>query len=161
MKLKIYIVLLLIILITSCKKKETKPAETTPPNYTNFKVLSVTLSAMPFLDNSSSNWDPFDGPDVFYNVETASGSVLFNGSASRYSDISASSLPLNWDFTPAYQITNIYVALNFTIYDYDTIDPNDEIGYVSFTMGDYKSNYPKTITKTNNGVTIKLTGEWY
>ncbi len=161
MKSKIYIALLLIITVASCKKKETKPTETPQPNYTNFKILSVTLSAMPFLDGNSNNWDTFNGPDVFYNVETTSGIILYNGSSSKFNDISASSIPINWEFVPAYQITNINATIHITLYDYDTPDPSDEIGYVSFTMNDYKSGYPKTITKTNNGVTIKLTGEWY
>lgn len=152
------IVLALIILLVSCKKEEKKPAE---PIYTNFKILSVKISALPFLDASATEWDPLDGPDIFFNMEDAGSSVLYNGSSQRFKDIDKSDLPLTWDFLTAYQITNIGVTHFVTVYDYDTIDPNDVVGYIGFTMTDHKNGYPKTITKTSGSLTISINGEWY
>ncbi|MCC6372973.1 MAG: hypothetical protein IT236_18365 [Bacteroidia bacterium] len=159
MKIKILtLITIMALAIIACKKQNTTPAQ---PNYTNFKILNVKLSAMPFLDKSSDEWDPFDGPDVFFNMEDASSNVLYNGSSSRYKDISKTDLPLIWDFVTAYPITNLDVTHFVTAYDYDTIDPNDLIGYIGFKLSEHKSGYPKTITKTLNGLTVTINGEWY
>ena len=142
-----------------CKKKETKPEPEV--NYTNFKILTVKIAAMPFVDASSTSWDILDGPDVFFNMEDVNNNVIYNGSSSRVNDILTTSIPITWSFVSAYQITNIGIAHYVTVYDYDTIDPNDLIGYVGFKMEDHKSGYPKTITKSNGALTITITGEWY
>jgi len=115
---------------------------------------------MPFQDGTS-DWDPFDGPDVFFSMEDATGNTLYNGANARFKDIDKSDLPLIWDFVTAYQITNLDVTHFVTLYDYDTIDPNDLIGYVGFKMSDHKTGYPKTVTKATGALTITITGEWY
>jgi hypothetical protein len=152
--------LLFIIPFFLCYSCIIKSPRFTEANYTNFKIQSIRLSVMPFMDGGAS-WDPFDGPDVFYNMESANGSVLYNGASSRFQDVLSSELPLNWTFANAYPITNIETTHFITVYDYDTLDPNDQIGYVGFTMKDYKSGYPKSITKSVNGITITISGEWY
>ena len=154
MKIKnILLLVILVILVNACKKNET--------NYTNFKILNVKITAMSFLDANGKNWDPFDGPDVFYNMKGAGGSVLYDGTSQRYRDIDKGALPLTWDFLTAYQITNLGVTHYVTVYDYDTLDPNDLIGYIGFTMNEYIGGYPRTITKTSRDLTIVITGEWY
>jgi len=145
----------------SCKKEETKPAEPTPtPNYTNFKITSLKVTAIPFLDQNSNGWDPFDGPDVFFNI-TDGTNILLNGSSSRISDVLTSNLPLTWNFTNAYQITNITISQYITIWDYDSLDPNDFIGSIGFKLEEHKSGYPKTITKSDGNITVSITGDWY
>lgn len=158
MILKKLIAILILSSFFGCAKKDAKPAD---PNYTNFKILNVKITEMPFLDANATSWDSFDGPDVFFNIEDANNTVLYNGSSSRFKDILSSHLPLAWDFVNAYQITNLSVTHFVTIYDYDTLDPNDLIGYIGFTMNDHKNGYPKTVTKTSGGLTITITGEWY
>lgn len=154
------LVVLAILVFGGCKKKSNEPAKE-EPNYTNFKILTVTIKAMPFLDASSTSWDPFDGPDVMFKMEDVNNNVMYDGTSSRFNDITTSSIPLGWTFVNAYQITNLGVMHYATIYDYDTLDPNDLIGYVGFKMEDHKDGYPKTITKTNGPLTITITGEWY
>ena len=143
----------------SCKKETTKTEPA--PNYTNFKITSVKLTAMPFVNGSSASWDVSDGPDVFFNMQNASGVVLSDGSASRVNNISAGSLPLSWTFPSSYAITNLATIHYVTVYDYDTLDPNDLIGYVGFKMDEHKTDYPTTITKSNGSLTIIITGSWY
>lgn len=155
---KTLLIISLLGMLAACQKDATKPSE---PDYTNFKILSVKISAMPFLDANSAGWDPFDGPDVFFNMEDANSNVMYNGADSRFINISTSSLPLSWNFVNAYQITNLGVTHFVTVYDYDTLDPNDLIGYIGFTMNDHKSGYPKTITKSSGPLSITITGEWY
>lgn len=146
-------------LLGACKKEEKKPEE---PDYTNFKILSVKVTAMPFLDGNNTTWDPSGGaPDVFFKMETANNTVLYDGSSSRVNDVNNSDLPLGWSFVNAYQITNLTVTHYVTLYDYDTLDPNDLIGYVGFSMQDHKNGYPKTITKTSGSLTVSINGEWY
>lgn len=152
------IYLLIIPLLFACQKDDTKPVD---PNYTNFKILSIKITEMPFLDANSAGWDPLDGPDVYFNMEDVNSNVLFNGSSSRFKDVLVSELPFSWSFVDAYQITNLTVTHFVTVYDFDTLDPNDEIGYVGFTLSEHKDGYPKSISKSRNGVNITITGEWY
>jgi len=47
--------------------------------------------------------------------------------------------------------------------NYDTLDSDDEMGYVGFTMNEYTSGnnpYPSTITLTQNNMTIILNPTW-
>ena len=152
-----------VIAFTGCKKDETQPDEPAPSPvvYTNFKITNVKITAMPFVDGSSASWDISNGPDVFFNMEDASSNVLFDGSGSTYNDISAGSLPLAWNFVTAYAITNTGVFHNVTVYDYDSLDPDDLIGYVEFKMDDHKSGYPTSISKSNGSLSVTITGSWY
>jgi hypothetical protein len=159
MKTKLLLIVLVTGLLAGCKKEDKKPEE--EPNYTNFKILTVKITAMPFLDANTTSWDPFDGPDVFFKMESSSRAVLYDGSASRFKDVGVNELPLAWDFVNAYQITNLGVTHFVMVYDYDTLDPNDWIGEVGFTLSEHKTGYPKTITKTSGQLTITITGEWY
>lgn len=145
------------IILNSCKKDSEAPT----PDYTNFKITSVKITAMPFLDGNSTSWDYTGGPDVFFNMEDVNNNVLLNGSSSRFSDISPSDLPLTWNLVSAYQITNISVTHYVTVYDFDTPDPNDLIGYVGFNMEDHKNGYPATISGTNGQLSVTITGNWY
>ena len=136
--------ILVLTLFWGCRKEETKPTE---PNYTNFKILSINITSMSFLDANSAGWDPFDGPDVYFNMEDVNSNVLYGGSGSRFKDVLTGELPLTWNFVNAYEISNLGVTHFVTVYDYDTLDPNDLIGYIGFTMNDHKSGYPKSISK--------------
>lgn len=144
--------------LAACRKRQVKIKD---PDYTNFKVLTVTISQIPFQDSNNEDWDFLDGPDVFFNMESTGGAVLFNGSGLRSKDLIPAELPYSWSFIPAYEITNIEAIQFVTVYDYDTFDPNDKMGYVGFTLSEHKSGYPKVITKTQDKLTVSLTGEWY
>jgi hypothetical protein len=163
MKSKILILAVLLIgfttVFTSCEKDEVEPTPT--PNYTNFKITSVKITAMPFLNDNSTSWDLMGGPDVLFNMEDVNSNVLMNGSSARLTDVSTSDLPLNWNFTTAYEITNLAVTHYVTVYDYDTPDADDLIGYVGFKIEDYKSGYPTTISNSKDGVSVTIIGSWY
>lgn len=144
------------IFLTGCSKDSTSQE----PNYTNFKITSINVTSMSFLDNSSAGWDPFDGPDIYFNI-TDGSTTLVSGSSSRHSDVLTSELPIGWNLTTAHEITNLSVSRKIEIWDYDTLDPNDFIGSVSFNLTDHKSGYPKKIVKSNGQLTIEIAGEWY
>ena len=116
---------------------------------------------MPFIDGSGAGWDPLDGPDVFFNIENANSSIEVDGSGSKVNNVVSADLPLSWSFTNAFPITNLSATHYISIYDFDTLDPNDLVGEVGFTMSDLKSGYPTTVTKTVGSLTITIIGEWY
>ena len=129
--------------------------------YTNFKITSVKVTQIPFVNVNSVGWDSVDGPEVYFNIEDGSFNVLRDGSYSYYSNVTANSFPLTWSLSSAYQITNLSYTNYITIYDYDTLDADDMIGYVALKMDDHKSGYPTTITKTSGDITVIITGVWY
>ena len=167
MKKVVLVGAIVLLSVVSCSNEEVKPIETTTPvvtpNYTNFKITSIQVNSIPMVDANSSSWDTFDGPDVFFNIENKNDDVLLDGSGSKYSDISYSSLPLKWTFTSAFLVTNFEPSYFVTIYDYDYADPNDNIGYVGFNFNQHKTGYPTSITKTSIDGTISVTinGNWY
>jgi hypothetical protein len=151
--------------LTSCKKEEVNTNQNTPtiPNYTNFKITSIKVNKIPFVDNQSASWDYFDGPDLFFNIENTNSAIIFDGSSAILHDLSTSSLPVNWSFANAYQITNFDYNYFITLYDYDSADPNDNIGYVGFNFNQHKSGYPSSITKVSSdgSISITINGSWY
>lgn len=148
---------------SSCQKEAKKPdepASSSTPNYTNFKITSLKITAMPFVDGSSASWDISNGPDVYFNI-TDGTNILFDGRNYHYTDVTSIDLPLAWNFTTAYQITNLNSTQQIEVYDYDTPDADDYIKLVTFKMSDYKSGYPTSITRTNGTLTVVITGVWY
>lgn len=132
-----------------------------PP--TKVKITKVTITNMPFVDGSGSSWDFSNGPDVFFNITDQVNNVLFNGTSSRINDVTSSMLPLSWNFTTPFEITNFNIGRYIDVWDYDTPDADDNIGYVGFQMSNYTSGsnpYPASVTKTQNGITVKLDLVW-
>lgn len=132
-----------------------------PP--TKVKITKVTITNMPFVDGSGSSWDFLDGPDVFFNITDQLSTVLVDGTSSRVSDATESMLPLSWNFTTPFEITDFNVSRFIDVWDYDTFDADDNIGYVGFVMNNYTSGsnpYPTSVTKTQNGITVQLDLVW-
>lgn len=131
---------------------------------TTVTITKVTVTAMPFADSLSKNWDASDGPDVFFKIKNQTGGELFESSGTRTNDVTSTMLPLNLSFSPAFDFTSITAGLFIDLWDYDTSpDANDHIGYVNFLMNDYSTGtniYPSTVTKTQNGITITLNLTW-
>jgi PKD repeat protein len=151
--------------INNSGNNETTKTVNIAPAATKAKITKVTITSMPFTDGNGIGWDniPPSGPDLFFNIEDQNNNVLFNGESARINDISQSSLPVFWNFTTPYSITNFNNFIFITAYDYDPLDANDEIGYVSFLMSNYTSGtnpYPTSITRTQNNVTVKLDLIW-
>jgi hypothetical protein len=147
----------LISLSTACKKKETS----LDPNYNNFKILSVKIVSLPFKDEYNKAWDTLDGPDVYFNIETKGNNIKRNGSNSYKDNVIATNLPLMWPINDGFAITNLTETQYIILYDMDTLDPTDRMGFVTFTMEAHKSGYPTTISKSNAGITVTINGEWY
>jgi PKD repeat protein len=132
---------------------------------TKVKIMNVTVTGMPFTSSNGSGWDPVDGPDVYYKITDFANTVLFNStSSSRKNNITINSLPISWQLTTPFETTNLTDFRFIELWDYDTLDPDDYIGYAGFDFSSYKSSanpYPSTISSTNAGITITLDLIWY
>jgi hypothetical protein len=149
--------IMLIVLTSACKKKEISP----DPNFSNFKILSVKVISLAFKDEYNRAWDTLDGPDVYFNIETKGNIIKRNGSNNCKDNVTAANLPLSWNINEGFAITNLSETQYIILYDIDTLDPTDRMGFVTFTMDAHKSGYPTTISKSNAGITVTITGEWY
>lgn len=147
--------LVMIFIFTGCEK------ETTVAPLAKFKINSVKLVAMPALDNNNVGWDLFDDADVFFNIEDANHTIVYDGSSFKVGNLAQADLPVSWSLTSSYQINDINKLVYISVCDYDVLDANDPMGYVGFKMEDYVDGKPTSITKTNGALTITITGVWY
>lgn len=132
-----------------------------PP--TKVKITAVTITAMPFTDGSGAGWDVLNGPDVYFEILDQGDNVLASAVNSRINDVTSNMLPLSWNFSTPFEITNFNAPIFVDVWDYDFPDPSDYIGYVGFQMSNYTSGataYPTSITKNQNAITIKLDVLW-
>lgn len=164
MKKKFYLILTssVMLFFTSCNKEEVKPTEpttTTPKSYSNFKITSIKLNQIPFVDNTGSSWDTSSGPDLFYKLTDVGSNVYSTGS--QFDDLTSSELPLLWNFQQAFQITNLNTTFFVQFYDHDDLDPDDYIGGVGFNASLYTDTYPTSIPLTYNGISVIINGVWY
>lgn len=150
------------VFIVSCKK----PNPTYEVSYSKFKIKQVTITAIPFTDDSGSSWDVgisgYENPDVFVNIEDSIGNIIHDGTTDVRNNLQSSALPISFTYSTPLQIENLSAIRDISVYDDDSpISSNDLIGKVSVKMEDYKNGYPTTITKTFSGITVTITGEWY
>ena len=145
------------LMMSSCKKEEITPKPTV--SYSNFKITSMKLIEMPFVDANSSSWDYSSGPDVYFELTDVNNNVKLTGG--QVADISTSSLPLSWNFSTAFEINNLATTYYVQFYDHDDLDSDDYIGGVGLKMDLYKDTYPTSITLNYNGVKIIVNGIWY
>lgn len=132
-----------------------------PP--TKVKITRVNVTNIPFVDGNGSSWDFSSGPDVFFKITDQVNSVLYDGTSSRVTDVTSTQLPLSWNFTTPFEITDFEVSRFIDIWDFDSPDADDNIGYVGFKMSNYTSGsnpYPTTVTNTQNGITVTLDLVW-
>jgi hypothetical protein len=137
---------------------------------TNVKITTVTLLNIPFTKpGGTSGWDlDGTGPDVYFQIQDQNSAILFNAtSAARKIDVTPSMLPFGWNITTPFAITNLSQSRFIQLFDYDLGiigTPDDDMSYVGFLMTDYTTGstaYPTSITKNQNGITIKLDLIWY
>lgn len=126
---------------------------------TTCSITNIKITAMPFVDASSVSWDLSSGPDVFFKIADVNNSILLDGKSSRFTDITQDSLPISWDLTTPFSISPLNTDRIILVFDYDTLDPDDYIGYVFLNPSTY-SNYPTSINLSKGGINITLTVTW-
>lgn len=131
---------------------------------TKVRITKVTITNFPFVDGNGAAWDLFSGPDVFFNFVTQSNAVLFDGTSLRKMDVTPAMLPLIYILPTPHEISTFGTVQYLDLWDYDTPDPSDLIGYVGFLMSNYTSGsspYPSSISLTQNGITMTLDLIWF
>jgi len=91
-----------------------------------------------------TNWDPFDGPDLYVKFAKTSSST-WDYTSSTGSDAYSCSLTV-----PSAMFTN--ESWDYEIYDYDTLDPDDLVASGSFNP--LTSGSGGNITLTGSGITL-------
>ncbi|MAO64114.1 MAG: hypothetical protein CL666_03870 [Balneola sp.] len=127
-------------------------------------IKTLSVSAMPFTNDSGQAWDATSGPDVFVNFINDSGEGYSMGEA--YSDIKKSDLPIGWEYEGAgLELSRIDFDTNFIfqIGDED-VSEHDLIENVPtdfFTITDkWLDETPESVSLTTGESTIELTLGW-
>jgi hypothetical protein len=156
-------VLLTLTALVGCKKDDETSPVAPPVTYTRVFIEQVSIVAMPFVDGSGIAWDLTSGPDPFYNLVSNPATIVSSTEGSYRPDITPSSLPVAWSYSPAFEITDWTQYYYLALYDYDPADANDVIGSTGiFRMEDVKAGYPVSYTASNTSGTIqvRLTLRW-
>lgn len=117
--------------------------ETTPQSV---RVGSISLTSVP-PDNNGSNWDLFDGPDVYYQI-TKDGDVIAESEVREDSFTAEWNAPISFnDPAEVYEIR---------VLDDDGVSNPEFVGGISFVP--YRSNagFPDTYELTCDDCTITL-----
>lgn len=118
----------------------------------------VYVDNIPFTDGSGVSWDLTSGPDLYFNIVDSVNTVLYTP-GTYFLDLTPASLPVSWLLNPSYEITNWGRTLYIDLWDYDTPDPNDYIGYPSgFRINTViaQSGYLTTLSLQNTAGTIRV-----
>lgn len=125
--------------------------------YSYIKIVSVASN------NGGTPWDgDGTGPDMFFKIKNASGTVLFDATSSRQNDVTA--VPIQWNFGSS--VFNQPVASIYTIevWDYDLSVTDQKMGTVTFSPILLQSNeddpYPSKATATVGSTTIEIGLTW-
>ena len=112
---------------------------------------------MPFTDSYGAGWDLMTGPDVYPDLVTQSSTVV----SLRYNyflDAAPSDLPIQWNLSSSYRITEWTTAYFVQIWDYDDLG-DDYIGVTyGFRINDIIAydGYVSNVTRENNTGTISV-----
>ena len=130
-----------------------------PP--TKVIISKVTIVSVPFTDSYGAGYDYYNGPDLYYDILNASGSIISSKSSSYYSDAASSNLPISWSYSPPnLSVTLLSSPISVSIYDHDSPDADDYMGSCGSIYLNSYPNYPSSITKTQGSVTITLDVTW-
>jgi PKD repeat protein len=135
----------------------TKTVSITSP--TSAKITAVKLLQMPFTDAVGAGWDSNTGPDVYFTLTDANDNPLATGNT--FNNVLSSALPLQWNLSTPYQVTNFLSTYKIRFYDEDVNDfppsSDDYIGGYQFTLSAFTaSGYPSTATLYLAGSNLKV-----
>ena len=125
-------------------------------NPTSWKLTKFVLSAYPPTEDDGTNWDFTDaGPDIYFEIKDANGTVLYTSSTKD--NVTTSSLPLTWTLSNL-TLNNIAATYTVAFYDEDgVLDPNDPMGSFTFRPNQMSFNSTSWSWTVGNG---KWQGTW-
>ncbi len=110
---------------TSCEIRQTPTA---------MRITRIVVTSFPSLDANGDDWDLTSRADI-YPVVYQEGSSSFLYTSDTYNEDASAGLSYSYTVggTLSLSVNNSYVI---GLYDYDTPDPDDFIGGLSFTPAD-------------------------
>jgi PKD repeat protein len=129
---------------------------------TGLRIVAFEVDNMPFTDGNGAGWDPGSGPDHTLRLRITPLQPFMMDQSSYYSDVKPSDLPLAWTLSTPVNVTSLSAIRAFILYDYDSLDPDDQIGGLHMDFSNYP-DYPDVITVQTQGGEFKfrLGVEWY
>ncbi|MEI6594176.1 MAG: PKD domain-containing protein [Bacteroidota bacterium] len=132
--------------------------------YTSVKINSISVSNLPFINPATSTgWNSSGGPNVYFKIEDVNSNVLLDASANRINGVTQAMLPISWNFSTPYVVSDLSKAVYFNFFNHNTILADNDMSYAGFLMTNYStitSYYPTTATVTQNGWTVTLSLTW-
>jgi PKD repeat protein len=129
-----------------------------PSVITQVLIKKITVQNMPFPGMPPTTVNPY------YQITSPTNVVLLDGRAVHMSNITQMLLPIYWDLTPAYLISNLNNVHKIRLWDWRPIQANDVfINEVSFNMSNYinpPNAYPSSIVLQQNQTKIVLDLQW-
>ena len=135
--------------------------------YTKVTITKVTVVNLPFINpQTSTSWDSFDGPDVYFKIEDYLSNVLASYNTLKKDNVTLGMLPLVYDLSDVYVVNDLTAPIFIQLFNYNILPPiDDDMGYVGFQLSNYTTlpnPYPASIqaTSIDKLMTIKLDLTW-
>ncbi|MBL4716786.1 MAG: hypothetical protein JKX95_09140 [Bacteroidia bacterium] len=121
---------------------------------TKIKITGVKVTAFPSTKSSGSNWDSFDGPDIYFEI--------YNGTTELYSSGYLEDADATQDYTftvSSIDITDVTAEHTIYLYDYDSGLGDDYMGGYYFTPYSGSTNgFPTSVSiGSSSDVLFELT----
>ena len=125
--------------------------EKTPSSVT---ISKIVLTNYPMTDGSGAGWDITAGPDIFLSFNSGSSANTSNFNSGVVYDVTGGTLTYTNNFPMT--ISTPTSTWSVGLWDYDSPDPDDYMGGVSFIPNNYKSGFPSTINLSVSPVNMTL-----
>jgi PKD repeat protein len=131
---------------------------------TSLRINTVSITDMSFLNpRCVCGWDNNSGPDVYFELTDVNNNVLATGGT--INDVTAASIPLLWNFTQPFPVTNLATTYKINVWDDDgpnqqLLDPDRFIGGYTFNFN--TTSYPANVVlqSPTSNLRIVLGVQW-
>jgi PKD repeat protein len=140
----------------------TKTVNITAP--TKYTITKVTIDSIPFTNANGGSWDIGAGPDIYFKITDLNAVVLWSmATSSSVKTKDQKSLPLHFSLNTPYQSSDLKNSIGILVYDYDSINSDDLIGFGTFeipilTKG--SMSYPTSVSSSYKGTKITISLTW-
>jgi PKD repeat protein len=123
------------------------------------RITKVAILNCPLKTSWDVDWDYGTSPDFYFNLETATGSVLFSSSSSSNNSL----FPITWNFDYSIFSNSFNNTYKVHIWEHDELDADDDVSYTYFVPADYTkapNAYPASIVMTRETTDIQFELSW-